>query len=158
MLNNSLESSVRICYLRDARSLYDNDGGLYYGTPGSAGADIRAAIESPYTLEVNAKTYIPTGLSIAMPEYIMGGVYSRSGLGSKFGIVVTQGVGVIDSDYRGEIMVALSNRGDKAYTIQVGERIAQLVFHYILHPKLEHVTVLDETERGKGAFGSTGRE
>ena len=151
------ENIVKICYMRDARNLYGEQG-LHYETVGSAGADLRADIDSPITLGIHDKIYIPTGIAIEMPEYMMGGIYSRSGLGSKHGIIVTQGVGVIDSDYRGELLVALCNRGDAPYTIQIGERIAQLVFHYILHPQLQVHTHLNPTSRGTGAFGSTGQE
>ena len=151
------ESRVKICYMRNARSLYGGEG-LRYETTGSAGADLRAAIDSPMTLGRHERVYIPTGIAIEMPEYMMGGVYSRSGLGSKHGIVVTQGVGVIDSDYRGELLVALSNRGDVPYTVKVGERIAQLVFHYIMLPQFDIVEHLTPTVRGTGSFGSTGKE
>lgn len=151
-----IQYSIAVCYTDDARELYGEEG-LYYATSGSAGADLRSAMEGDVTLGVYEQAYIPTGISLAMPECMMGAIYSRSGLGSRFGIMVTQGVGVIDADYRGEIIVALSNRGTKPYTIARGERIAQLVFHYVLHPQIQIATHLGQTQRGSGAFGSTGK-
>lgn len=151
------ENTIKLHYMRTARTLYGEEG-LCYATSGSAGADLRAIIDAPFTLGRGKRAYIPTGIAIEMPSYVMGGIYSRSGLGSKHGIIVTQGVGVIDSDYRGEILVALSNRGTAPYTIAVGERIAQIVFHYIMIPHVQVVEELEETSRGTGAFGSTGKE
>lgn len=101
---------------------------------------------------------IPTGIAIALPgpEYVAL-VYARSGLGIRHGVSLSNGVGVIDSDYRGEIMVGLTNLSDVPYTIHPGDRIAQLVVTPVVLPELERVEALDETGRGTGGFGSTGQ-
>ena len=101
---------------------------------------------------------IPTGIAIALPgpEYVAL-VYARSGLGIRHGVSLSNGVGVIDSDYRGEIMVGLTNLSDAPYTIHPGDRIAQLVVAPVVLPELERVEELDETGRGTGGFGSTGQ-
>ena len=101
---------------------------------------------------------IPTGIAIALPgpEYVAL-VFARSGLGIKHGISLSNGVGVIDSDYRGEIMVGLTNLSEEPYTIHPGDRIAQLVVTPVVLPQLELMAKLDETDRGTGGFGSTGQ-
>ena len=110
------------------------------------------------TLAPGGRQGIPTGIAIALPgpEYVAL-VCSRSGMGTRHGITLSNSVGVIDSDYRGELTVGLVNHGDVLYTIQPGDRIAQLMVLPILRPTLTVVEELDETERGSGGFGSTGR-
>lgn len=127
-------------------------------TPGSAGMDLVACIEEPVLLPAGGRAMIPTGLAMAIPtaEWV-GLVYARSGLAVRHGITLSNSVGVIDSDYRGEIRVGLCNLGQEPYTIQPGERIAQLVISPVLLPPVEEADELDNTERGTGGFGSTGK-
>lgn len=127
-------------------------------TPGSAGLDLVACMEEPVLLPPGGRAMIPTGLAMAIPtaEWV-GLVYARSGLAVRHGITLSNSVGVIDSDYRGEIRVGLCNLGQEPYTIQPGERIAQLVITPVLMPPVEEADELDNTERGTGGFGSTGK-
>ena len=129
-----------------------------FATAGAACMDLCACIDAPVTLEAGARALIPTGIAIALPsaDYVAL-VFARSGLGIKQGVCLSNGVGVIDSDYRGEIGVGLVNLGQSAYTVQPGDRIAQLMVLPVVQPALEFVDELDETERGAGGFGSTGR-
>ena len=126
-------------------------------TEGSAGMDLYACMEEEITLRPGDLAVIPTGIAIGLPgpEYVAL-VFARSGLGVKHGISLSNGVGVIDSDYRGEIQVGLCNLGNQPYTIRPEERIAQLVVTPVCLLPLEEVEVLDETGRGEGGFGSTG--
>ncbi len=127
-------------------------------TPGSAGMDLVACIEEPVLLPAGGRAMIPTGLAMAIPTAgWVGLVYARSGLAVRHGITLSNSVGVIDSDYRGEIRVGLCNLGQEPYTIQPGERIAQLVISPVLLPPVEEADELDNTERGTGGFGSTGK-
>jgi dUTP pyrophosphatase len=127
-------------------------------TPGSAGMDLTACLEQPVTLQPGVRAMIPTGLAMAIPtpEWV-GLVYARSGLAVRYGITLSNCVGVIDSDYRGEIRVGLCNLGQEPYTIQPGDRIAQLVIAPVLLPPVEQADELDDTLRGTGGFGSTGK-
>ena len=124
---------------------------------GSAGVDLQAMIDAPLTLEPQKLYRVPTGLAMELPEGYVGLVYARSGLGVKHGIALGNGVGVIDSDYRGEILVGLCNLSDTPYTIQPLDRIAQLVIAPV--PPVEYVwaDTLGDTARGEGGFGSSGR-
>lgn len=127
-------------------------------TPGSAGMDLVACMEEPVLLSPGGRAMIPTGLAMALPTADwVGLVYARSGLAVRHGITLSNCVGVIDSDYRGEIRVGLCNLGQEPYTIQPGERIAQLVISPVLLPPVEEADELDNTERGTGGFGSTGK-
>ncbi len=130
-----------------------------YATDGSAAIDLCAALEEGevITLCPGERTLIPTGISIA-PESsgIVAVVAARSGLGTKKGICLSNGIGVIDSDYRGEIMVGLFNTGKEDFIIERGDRIAQMMFMPVYAANLIESTELDETERGAGGFGSTG--
>ena len=127
-------------------------------TRGSAGYDLFADLEKPLTLRPGDIVKIPTGIAIALPdETVVALVYARSGLASKFGIAPINCVGVVDSDYRGELLVPLTNHGREDYTIENGERIAQLLLNPIFTPTLTEVEELDDTERGEGGFGSTSR-
>ena len=126
-------------------------------TAGSAGFDLRACLEAPLLVEPGDWAMVPTGLGAEIPQGMAGMVFSRSGLGTKSGMVVAQGVGVIDSDYRGEIKVPLRNMGKKAYEIQPGERVAQLVLLPVCLPPVEEAQALSATQRGEGGFGSTGK-
>lgn len=127
-------------------------------TSGSAGMDLCACLDAAVTLLPGQRTIIPTGLAFALPDAGCAiFIYARSGLGIRHGITLSNGVGVIDSDYRGEVCVGLCNLGDEAYTLQPGERIAQMVVAPVFIPQLVECDTLDETDRGEGGFGSTGR-
>ena len=129
------------------------------GTKGSAGADLDACIEESVTINPGDLKLIPTGVAIALPDSsAVAYLYARSGLGVKHGICLANGVGVVDSDYRGEIMVGLCNVSGEPYTIEPNERIAQMVISPVIIPELVEVEKLDETDRGEGGFGSTGKK
>lgn len=129
------------------------------GTPGSAGADLYACIDESVTINPGDLKIIPTGIAIALPDSAaVAYLYARSGLGVKHGICLSNGVGVIDSDYRGEVCVGLCNVSDKPYTVEPNERIAQMVISPVIIPEFEQVEELDETSRGGGGFGSTGKK
>ena len=128
-----------------------------YATPSSAGADLYALPElGEITVEAGQTVLVRTGLAAAIPEGYAGLIYARSGLACKRGLAPANKVGVIDADYRGEIMVALHNHGATAVTLEAGERIAQLVIAPILAPDFLECETLDDTVRGEGGFGSTG--
>ncbi len=129
-----------------------------YATPGSAGMDLRACIDRPLTLDGSAAVLVPTGIAIALPgpEYAAL-IFARSGLAVKHGIALSNGVGVIDSDYRGELQVGLVNLSGRPYTIRPGDRVAQLVVTPVVQAQIEIVEELDRTARGAGGFGSTGK-
>ena len=130
-----------------------------YATPGSAGIDLRACMdEEEITLQPGRRHAFPSGVAMecTMPG-VAGFVYSRSGLGTKEGLVVSQGVGVIDPDYRGEIIVSLLNTSDQVRTVVQGQRIAQLVFQPIMRASILPVEMLSNTSRGQGGFGHTGK-
>lgn len=128
-------------------------------TDGSAGMDLTACIEQPVVLPVGGRALIPTGLAMSLPGSDLAAfVFARSGLAIKHGVTLSNCVGVIDSDYRGEIKVGLVNQGTQDYIIQPGERIAQLVVMPVCIFPVEECESLDETERGEGGFGSTGKK
>lgn len=129
-----------------------------YATLGSAGLDLCAAIDADIVLKKGEMVLVPTGIAIALPDSgCVAYVFARSGLATKHGIMLSNGVGVIDSDYRGEVKVGLTNIGQSDYTIKCGDRIAQMVFSPVLHASFIVTDELNQTERGKGGFGSTGR-
>ena len=130
----------------------------YYATPGSAAMDLHACLDEAVTIPARGRTVVPTGIAIALPspDYVAL-VFARSGLGIKHGVAPSNCVGVIDSDYRGEVMVGLQNSGDTDYTIQPGDRIAQLMVIPVVQAQVRMVDELDETRRGSGGFGSTGK-
>lgn len=128
------------------------------GSEGAAGLDLYACMDEPVTIEPRGLYKIPTGIAIELPgRNTVGLVFGRSGLGVKHGITLPNAVGVIDSDYRGELLVGITNLSDAPYTIQPGERCAQLVVMPVLLPVLEETDELGETARGAGGFGSTGK-
>jgi dUTP pyrophosphatase len=128
-----------------------------YKTESAAGADIRARLEAPLTIPPLGRSRIPTGLAAEIPRGFEGQVRARSGLADKYGVTVLNSPGTIDSDYRGEIQVILVNLGSEAFTVNDGDRIAQLVISPVLRlPFTEDI--LSETERGSGGFGSTGKQ
>ena len=128
-----------------------------YATALSAGMDLKANIEEPITLSSLERTMVPTGLFIELPEGYEAQIRPRSGLAAKHGITVTNAPGTIDADYRGEVMVSLFNHSKEARVIEHGERIAQLVITPFLGAEWNPVDALNETARGEGGFGSTGR-
>ena len=125
-------------------------------TSGSAGYDIYAAIDEKIILEPGKTVLIPTGLAMEIPEGYAGFIFTRSGLSIKHGVHVTNGVGVIDSDYRGEVHVGLHNLSEKPYEIAPGERVAQLILMSYLSVDMVECDELSDTARGAGGFGSTG--
>ena len=129
-----------------------------YGSEFSAGADLYACMEEPLTIEAGKTRLVHTGIAMEIPEGYVGLIYARSGLATKRGLAPANKVGVIDSDYRGEIMVALYNQGETAQIIEQGERIAQIVLTPYLRAEFETAEELSDTARGAGGFGSTGRK
>ncbi|NCC25548.1 MAG: dUTP diphosphatase [Deltaproteobacteria bacterium] len=128
-------------------------------TPGSAGVDLRAWMEGEATVIVSGgRAAFPTGLAMEISRPgVAGFIFSRSGLGTKDGLVVSQGVGVVDPDYRGEIVVSLLNTSGEERVVRLGQRIAQMVFMPVFRPLFREVEALSETARGAGGFGHTGR-
>ncbi|MCI8363864.1 MAG: dUTP diphosphatase [Eubacterium sp.] len=127
-----------------------------YGTEYSAGADLSACIEQPVTIHAGTTEFIHTGIAVAIPRGLVGLIYARSGLACKQGLAPANKVGVIDSDYRGEIIVALHNHSSEDFVVEQGQRVAQMVIAPYLYAVYEEKDSLDETDRGKGGFGSTG--
>lgn len=128
------------------------------GSKFAAGADLYSAEDADVVIEPGETKFIGTGLAMEIPEGYVGLVYARSGLACKRGLAPANKVGVVDSDYRGEIKVALHNHGKEAQTVEKGERIAQMVIAPYLSVNYEEADELSETERGEGGFGSTGRK
>lgn len=129
-----------------------------YATDGSAGLDLRACLDQALTLQPGATELIPSGLAIHIADPNLAAVIlPRSGLGHKHGIVLGNLVGLIDSDYQGQILVSCWNRGDTAFKIEIGERIAQLVFLPVVQAAFECVEEFEGSERGSGGFGHSGR-
>lgn len=126
-----------------------------YQTSGSAGVDLRAYLDEAITLEPLERRLIPTGLHIALPKGYEAQLRARSGLSTKHGITLINAVGTIDSDYRGEIKISLVNLSREAYTIEPGERVAQMIIAQYEQVNFELVDELDDTDRGEGGFGST---
>ena len=149
MMKNSIMSKIKVV----------SKGGYMpeYATEGSAGADLRAYLpEGSVTLKPGERRLIPTGLFVELPQGMEAQVRARSGLAIKHGIGLVNGVGTVDSDYRGEWNVPMINWGSEAYTVNNGDRIAQVVFSTFIHAEFEAAEKLDETERGSGGFGHTG--
>lgn len=130
----------------------------FYASTGAAAMDLCACMDESVTIAPRALCALPTGIAIALPssEYVAL-VFARSGLGVKHGVSLANGVGVIDSDYRGEIHVGLTNLSDVPYTVQPGDRIAQLAVVPVVQATISLVDDLDQTQRGTGGFGSTGK-
>ena len=129
----------------------------FYASAGAAAMDLHACLDEAVTIPAGGRKLIPTGIAIALPDpgYVAL-IFARSGLGIKHGIAPANCVGVIDSDYRGEVMVGLQNSGDTDYTIQPADRIAQMMITPVLQASVQLVEELDDTARGAGGFGSTG--
>ncbi len=146
-----MEINVKIKLVRPTASLPER------ATPGSAAYDLRVFPDAPVVIRPHCREKLPTGIAIA-PEGddVAALILGRSGLGTKYGITLANSVGLIDSDYRGEISVTLINNSDADFTVNPGDRVAQLMFVPVYAAKLETVDELSETERGVGGFGSTG--
>jgi dUTP pyrophosphatase len=129
-----------------------------YATAGSAGCDLRAAIEASLLILPGGRVRVPTGLAVAIPEGFEGQVRMRSGLAHDKGLAVLNAPGTIDSDYRGEIQVIIANLGSEPVTLERGERIAQLIFAPVVRAEFEKVPELPSSLRGQGGFGSTGKK
>ncbi|MBO9480462.1 MULTISPECIES: dUTP diphosphatase [Gammaproteobacteria] len=128
-----------------------------YATEGSAGIDLRACLDQPMTLEPGQTQLLPTGMAIHIEDPSLAAmILPRSGLGHKHGIVLGNLVGLIDSDYQGQLMVSCWNRGNTTFTVQPGERIAQLILVPVVQARLEIVENFDESDRGAGGFGHSG--
>ena len=127
-----------------------------YGSPYSAGADLYALCENAVTIGAGKTEFIHTGISLEIPEGVVGLIYARSGMACKRGVAPANKVGVIDSDYRGEIIVCLHNHGEEAVMVENGERVAQMVFAPYFTASFTESEELSGTERGAGGFGSTG--
>ena len=128
-----------------------------YGSEEAAGADLYACLTEAVTIQPGKTAFIPTGIAMELPKVYAGLVYARSGLACKKDLAPANKVGVIDSDYRGEFMVALHNHGEESRTIEDGERIAQLVVTPVLSPCFIESDSLSDSQRGAGGFGSTGK-
>ena len=128
-----------------------------YGSEEAAGADIYACLDAPVTIQPGETAWIPTGLALEVPKGCAGLIYARSSMGVKRGLAPANKVGVIDSDYRGEIRVVLLNHGKEKQIVEHGERVAQFLITPVLTPAYEEVESLTDTNRGTGGFGSTGK-
>ena len=140
------------------KKLRDNAQMPTYGSEWAAGADMYAAIDEAVTIAPNETKFIPTGLAFEIPEGYAGFSYARSGLACKKGLAPANKVGVVDAAYRGEVMVALHNHGTEAQTVEAGERIAQMIIAPFITANFIFSDELDDTVRGAGGFGSTGRK
>ncbi|AYA41531.1 dUTP diphosphatase [Xenorhabdus nematophila] len=130
-----------------------------YATPGSAGLDLRACLDNAVALAPGQTELLPTGIAIHIAdEQLAAVILPRSGLGHKHGVVLGNLVGLIDSDYQGQLMVSVWNRGDKMFTIEPGERIAQMVFVPVVQTEFNLVEDFETSERGSGGFGHSGRQ
>ena len=143
--------AVRVKLLREGAKLPT------YGSAEAAGADLYACLEGPVTIEPGQSVFIPTGIALEVPKGCAGLIYARSSMGVKRGLAPANKVGVIDSDYRGEICVVLLNHGSQAQTVEPGERVAQFVITPVLQPAFEVAQSLSDTVRNTGGFGSTGK-
>lgn len=149
--NEKMKEIIRVRKLRENAIL------PAYGSEEAAGADLYACLEESITLAPGETVFIPTGLAMEIPKGYAGLVYARSSMGAKRGLAPANKVGVIDSDYRGEIMVALHNHGSAVQSVSGGERIAQLLVTPVLQPIFQETEELSDTLRGRGGFGSTGK-
>jgi dUTP pyrophosphatase len=129
-----------------------------YETAGAAGLDLRAAVAAPVTLQPGERALLPTGLRLGLPEGYEGQVRPRSGLALRHGLTLLNTPGTIDADYRGDLQILVINLGQEPYTIQRGDRIAQLLIAPVTRAELQVVAELSLTERGEGGFGSTGHQ
>lgn len=145
-------SQIRVKKLRPGAALPT------YGSTEAAGADLYACLEADVTVDPGCSAFIPTGIALEVPKGCAGLIYARSGMACKRGLAPANKVGVIDSDYRGEVVVVLHNHGSQPQTVENGERIAQLVITPVLTPAYTEAEDLSESDRGAGGFGSTGKK
>ena len=139
------------------KKLRENASEPKYQTPDSAAADLHACLDAPLTVMPGQRAKVPTGIAVEYEDKnVVAVICARSGLSAKHGIALANGIGVIDPDYRGELLVSVVNLSDQPYTFSDGERIAQLMLLPIVRGEFEEAESLSETERGKGGFGSTG--
>lgn len=151
-MSNTMEKKIKVKRVRENAKMPTR------GTSGAAGYDLYACLDAPVTIEPRSLHRIPVGFAIALPDQnTVGLIFARSGLGVKHGIAPANAVGVIDSDYRGELVVGLCNTGSEPYVLEPGERFAQLVIMPVYRAVLTETDDLGETERGTGGFGSTGK-
>ena len=139
------------------KKLHPNGKLPTYGSLEAAGADLYACLDAPVTVAPGETVWIPTGIALEVPKGCAGLVYARSSMGVKRGLAPANKVGVIDSDYRGEIRVVLLNHGKETQTVEHGERVAQFLITPVLTPCYEEADELSDTDRGAGGFGSTGK-
>ena len=144
-------STIRVKKLKENATLPT------YGSRWAAGADLYACLEAAVTIAPHQTVMVPTGLALEVPVGCAGLIYARSSMGAKRGLAPANKVGVIDSDYRGEVMVALHNHSTVPQTVEHGERVAQLLITPVLTPAYEEASELSDTVRGVGGFGSTGK-
>ena len=144
-------NAVRVKILKEGAKLPT------YGSAQAAGADLYACLDEDVVIAPGETKKIPTGIAMEIPDGCAGLIYARSSLGTKKGLAPANKVGVVDSDYRGEIIVALHNHGNVPQTVEHGERVAQFVITPVLTPAYEMVKELSDTERNQGGFGSTGK-
>lgn len=130
----------------------------HYGTEYAAGADLYACLEEPLTIQTGTTAFVPTGIAMEIPVGLVGLIYARSGLACKKGLAPANKVGVIDSDYRGEVIVALHNHSNEDIVVESGERVAQMVIAPYVFAEYEEAEELQDTVRGEGGFGSTGKK
>ncbi|MBQ3000134.1 MAG: dUTP diphosphatase [Oscillospiraceae bacterium] len=144
-------SEIRVKKLREGATLPT------YGTPYAAGADLYACLEKEISIAPGETVFVPTGIAMEVPEHCAGLIYARSGLACKRGLAPANKVGVVDSDYRGEIIVVLHNHGSIPQTVANGERIAQMIITPVLTPRYVEAEELTDTVRAEKGFGSTGK-
>ena len=144
-------NAVRVKILKEGAKLPT------YGSAQAAGADLYACLQEPVTVAPGETVFVPTGIALEVPLGCAGLIYARSGMACKRGLAPANKVGVVDSDYRGEIIVALHNHGNAPQAVEHGERVAQFVIAPVLTPDYEMVKELSDTERNQGGFGSTGK-
>ena len=144
-------SSIRVKILRENAIVPT------YGSAEAAGADLYACLEETLVIQPGKTAFVPTGIAMEVPMGCAGLIYARSGLACKRGLAPANKVGVVDSDYRGEIMVALHNHGLEPQTVANGERVAQMIITPVITPAYEVAEELSDTSRGQGGFGSTGK-
>lgn len=143
--------TIRVKLLREGAQL------PAYGSEEAAGADLFACLSEPVNIAPGETAFIPTGIALEVPKHCAGLVYARSGMACKRGLAPANKVGVIDSDFRGEVFVVLHNHGSQSQTVEHGDRVAQLVITPVLQSRYQAVSDLTDTERAGGGFGSTGR-
>ncbi len=153
MMLENLE--IRFKFIDQGKGVYGE--APHYATAGAAAVDLKACLEHSMLLKAKGQVKVPTGIAIQLPgPHVVALVFARSGLAAKHGINLTNGVGVIDSDYRGEVQVLLTNHGEEDFTINHGDRIAQMAFLPVFAARFVQMDELEDTERGAGGFGSTG--